>query len=745
MKLINAFATRGVGHSPNPSLALVLLRCYSPPSTFARSMAQGKVRNGERNQTSKPPTKVNLYCKECNSQVGIFVNEWVHLTPSYASPKEKGKTFGTRIGETTKKVPDGVAHKMAAGCEMAEVFCESCNMHIGQHCERAPDSKKAHMVGQHFYKLSKTYLKCAKTAKTVEMTIVAAEQGAPSTPKRRRDSSPAARPKTPPPQAESTASQGQSHGSARSPHKSHDAEDQTILVNRLAELERLVRMGGFATPGPTAQPAAYTQPPPLSYGPSYTALGPASSQHDQIIEDQKKQIANITAQVDSLRGTIEDLRGIIHDLRAEKSRQQSVSLQESAVMNRFDEMIRTVRDGQNSVAAVDVLRAENKRLKERLSTIAGAMDVHPDGSEGEAAGRNGLGKRKRDEDNANRTSSHNAGSFGPNDGYSAPNGSEPVHPPTPESLQELMNGRVGTPAMHHVPNTHSYAQPHSARYGTPALGHQYSDPSMGQHSASGPRYGPPYADDGPYANAMDRLAKSGVPQYGASYMARPESRASRRATTTYNGRTSRNSGAEDNNVEFSDDEIATPAPGDAPLSVPRKRPAPPVFPNIEPTPNHRGSRMGSTFTNPSHPGFYQDPYYARPPLVAPVQSNLYRPPTYPRPGTCTSLRQPATAPGIHNALNFTPGEVAKRVVRKKRTSGSDNGDKEESSPALDAASGEHDSIPIPIDPALEQYSRGRGDSTEDDAPLAPVPSRRRKDNSSRQEIIDSVDELAHDP
>jgi hypothetical protein len=87
-------------------------------------MAQGKPRASERKQASKSVTKINLYCKECDSQVGIFTNEWVHLTPSYGGPKEKGKTFGTRIGQSTKKVPDGAAHKMAAGCEMAEIFCE---------------------------------------------------------------------------------------------------------------------------------------------------------------------------------------------------------------------------------------------------------------------------------------------------------------------------------------------------------------------------------------------------------------------------------------------------------------------------------------------------------------------------------------------------------------------------------------------------------------------------------------------
>ncbi|ETN37004.1 uncharacterized protein HMPREF1541_07992 [Cyphellophora europaea CBS 101466] len=670
-------------------------------------MAKANARSGDRSH--KLLAKVNLYCKECNAQIGIFSNEWVHLTPSYASPKERGQKFGTRVGDSTKKVPDGVAHRLAAGCEMAEVFCEGCNTHIGQHCKRAPESKKAQMVGQDFYKLSKTYLKGANTAKRTEPVFVDDVDAGPSTPiaKRKKDSSAqgsssVARPKTSPPETGPVNNDEEERANNKVEHQA--------VLDRMAELERLVRSGGFAAcVAPPRQ--EYGQPPPQQYGPPYVGLGFPHSQHAQIIEDQKRQIASITAQVNGLQGTIEDLRDIISDLRAEKARQQSGSLQETAIMNRFEEMMKSVRDGQAVAEETDFLRVENRKLKERLSTIAGAMGLPPDGSsEDEDGSANSLGKRKRTEEHPARPFFRNQESLAPAEGYGPLHGNDQFHPPTPESLQELANAREPTPALRQSVNGHGYFRHQSTSYGPAPLRHQYSDPGLGQYPPAASLYGPPQPRESHYANPNEHFARQNASQIPPPILARPESRKDPQVAGSASR--SRNYPADSgpvmgDSVEFSDDEIATPAPGDAPLSVPRKRPQPPIFPGVGPTPNHRGNRMGHALIDPSNSGAPHGPFEGQPPQQTPVQPAPYRPPPFPRPGACTSLRQPALAPGINNALNFTPGEIARRVRKDKNLPEFSVAGKEESTPGP-TTSGTRTQMTshIPIDPALETTADG---------------------------------------
>ena len=92
------------------------------------------------------PPNVNLYCLNCDSQIGIFDNEWIRLTSTYARPRGKGTHFGTEAGKKVKVVPQGQAQKAAEGCEMSEVFCVRCSSLVGQYCRTAPDTGKRHLV-----------------------------------------------------------------------------------------------------------------------------------------------------------------------------------------------------------------------------------------------------------------------------------------------------------------------------------------------------------------------------------------------------------------------------------------------------------------------------------------------------------------------------------------------------------------------------------------------------------------------
>jgi len=119
-----------------------------------------------------PLSKTNLYCAQCDSQIGIFENEWEHLTPLYARPKEKGTTFDLVVGEKTQAVPTGSRQKAAEGCMMAEVSCKKCSTTVAQCCKSAPHPSKEHLVDQQFFKLSRVFLRDAQTSERVEPSFV---------------------------------------------------------------------------------------------------------------------------------------------------------------------------------------------------------------------------------------------------------------------------------------------------------------------------------------------------------------------------------------------------------------------------------------------------------------------------------------------------------------------------------------------------------------------------------------------
>lgn len=94
--------------------------------------------SSSRRVSQVPAPNVNLFCSQCDTQIGVFVNEWIRLTSSYVYPAHQGKHFGTEIGNKTQVVPDGVFQKAVQGCTLAEVFCKKCSAALGQYCKAAP-------------------------------------------------------------------------------------------------------------------------------------------------------------------------------------------------------------------------------------------------------------------------------------------------------------------------------------------------------------------------------------------------------------------------------------------------------------------------------------------------------------------------------------------------------------------------------------------------------------------------------
>lgn len=89
-------------------------------------------------------SRANLYCLQCESHLGVFENEWIRLTSSYARPKEAGTNFATDISTKTQIVPSG--QRIAEGCSMADVSCKKCAITVGQYCKSAPDADKRYLV-----------------------------------------------------------------------------------------------------------------------------------------------------------------------------------------------------------------------------------------------------------------------------------------------------------------------------------------------------------------------------------------------------------------------------------------------------------------------------------------------------------------------------------------------------------------------------------------------------------------------
>jgi hypothetical protein len=114
------------------------------PSTTHHPIA--RMGSSTRRATQGPLPNANLYCSQCDTQIGIFHNEWVRLTSSYVYAAHRGTHLATEIANKTQVVPEGVSQTAVEGCTMAEVFCKKCSAAVGQYCKAAPTTEQSRLV-----------------------------------------------------------------------------------------------------------------------------------------------------------------------------------------------------------------------------------------------------------------------------------------------------------------------------------------------------------------------------------------------------------------------------------------------------------------------------------------------------------------------------------------------------------------------------------------------------------------------
>ena len=143
-----------------------------------------------RRASAPAPPNSNLYCGRCDSQIGIFENEWLHLTPSYAHAKNNGTSFGMTTEYGTQVVPRGKDGNEAEGCMMARITCNQCSSTIAQCCKEAPLPKQQYLIDRYFYKISRVYLKDARSSERVAFSFVDDYFAEPERPRSVRSSNP---------------------------------------------------------------------------------------------------------------------------------------------------------------------------------------------------------------------------------------------------------------------------------------------------------------------------------------------------------------------------------------------------------------------------------------------------------------------------------------------------------------------------------------------------------------------------
>ena len=111
------------------------------------SHCDGEMASTMRRMSQAPSSHVNLHCSQCDSQIGIFDNEWTRLSSSYVHSVHPGAHFGTEVAmNKTQTVPEGTAQSKLEGCTLAEVFCTKCSGVVGQYCKAIPGPERRTML-----------------------------------------------------------------------------------------------------------------------------------------------------------------------------------------------------------------------------------------------------------------------------------------------------------------------------------------------------------------------------------------------------------------------------------------------------------------------------------------------------------------------------------------------------------------------------------------------------------------------
>ncbi|KAK5056700.1 hypothetical protein LTR84_012232 [Exophiala bonariae] len=322
------------------------------------------------------PVTVNLFCTHCDSQLGVFENEWTRLTSSYMRPARVGQHRATEIGQKTQVVPNGAVQQAAEGCTMAEVFCKKCSTPVAQYCKAAPKPEQAQLVRQYFYKLSRTYLR--RSDNDLRTDPVFSSLGEP--PHGSGSFSVPPRPKS-----------LSGLRSSQAPLRNSFTPSRTLLSSQTPLRSRESSI--FAN-------LSFTEPEqPLDI--KVAALSERLRHQEEKIaaSDQRNktrdaQIQALAEELASFRGDLDDLQITAGDLQA----QLLTKLAEGPDQTSFDSNLKQMCTFTNNVfsfsSELENLRTENAALKAKL----GVIKSPPRAIIAETESLNALGKRKRNND-----------------------------------------------------------------------------------------------------------------------------------------------------------------------------------------------------------------------------------------------------------------------------------------------------------------------------------------------------------
>ncbi|EXJ88656.1 hypothetical protein A1O1_05587 [Capronia coronata CBS 617.96] len=352
-------------------------------------MASATLRKSQMSPVpAKAPGNVILCCAQCENHLGIYENNWIRVTSSYARPGRPGTLLGIKIGRKTQVVPEGASQRDLQGCTLAQLSCKKCSTVVGQYCKAAATPEQERLVDQYFYRQPRTFLRSNETNDRIEPIVATRDELI-------------------------HAEHAESSGAAR----------QSLLSTTAVFLPRLSQTPSRSIDTPTQfQPRSETklrssyQPSPLrnESNSSRTKDGPLllemrlSAQEERLaaqnvrLQQQETQIQLLTSLVDTFRDSLQEMKSTLRELQSQRSMLQTES-SKIDVTGDPEGTENAMTEAQPIDAEVERLRAENAAMKAKLDSIASAVGAVPrKPPQSTPAGpmdepsQNVLGKRKRD-------------------------------------------------------------------------------------------------------------------------------------------------------------------------------------------------------------------------------------------------------------------------------------------------------------------------------------------------------------
>ncbi|KAK6367883.1 hypothetical protein LTS17_010035 [Exophiala oligosperma] len=395
--------------------------------------------SSSRRGSQVPPTaaapNVNLFCSQCDTQIGVFVNEWTRLTSSYVYPNHQGKHFGTEIGNKTQVVPDGVSQKAVQGCTLAEVFCKKCSAALGQYCKAAPTPQQRYLKDEYFYKLSKTYLKDNETNTIID--AIFGYSGDIDLPRSVRPGGEIPRPSVAPRPRWSETPMRQYPESTSSPFQYPESQGRSYQPSSLNHSSFI------GTPSPNAMEDR------TGLEARIRAQDEKIAAQDQKIQQQDTQVRLLTTLLETLRGTMDDLKTTMREMQSRNAVVRNDDTRSNEITNSPRSPYQGTRSISSNEIDVDRLRTENSAIKARLEDLETTRDRSLKDIDASTV----LGKRKRRSTLTNPR---------------APTPLDPTNRYTDSSCQnELSSTQMPTPQSSNSIDTRSFNESNISRSSSP--------------------------------------------------------------------------------------------------------------------------------------------------------------------------------------------------------------------------------------------------------------------------------------